>query len=77
MSANAYNPMTHCCHGKSYKVDECAECEKVWADEVLLPDARKTVAQLMKFYSVHHLVSLVFAQNHHVEKLQDKLGASQ
>lgn len=70
--ADSYNQYTHCGHGKSYK-DECDECEKLWALEVTLPNARLAVAKLMKFYDADSLIKLLFEQAHHVEKLQAKL----
>lgn len=72
MATNIY---THCGHGKAYG-DGCGECDAVWAAEVTLPEARKTVARLLKFYNRESLIDLIFSQDAHIEKLQSKLPAT-
>lgn len=64
--------LTHCGHGVSYK-ETCAQCDKIWADQVTLPAARKNIAQLLRFYSVKTLQELVLEQASHIEKLQAKV----
>lgn len=63
---------THCDHGKSYVDDDCAECDRVWVNEVVLPATRRDVARLLRFYDQQSLIGLIFSQAHHVEKLQSK-----
>lgn len=63
---------THCGHGIAY-TDECAECDRIWAESVTLPDARELIAKLLRFYSVDDLRQLIFEQDKHIEKLQSKV----
>jgi len=62
-----------CAHGIPFSTNTCEQCEKVWAEQVQLPQARATIARLLQFYQKETLIELVFAQEHHVTKLQDKL----
>ena len=62
-----------CTHGVPLIGHECEQCDRVWEDQVTIPHIRALVHRLMRFYSVETLRELVFAQNHHVEKLQSKL----
>lgn len=64
--------MTHCGHGISYD-SECGQCDKVWAEGVVLPGVRRGIAELLRFYSCESLQELVLEQAKHVEKLQTKI----
>lgn len=61
-----------CGHGKLFVGETCDECEAVWVRDVTLPNVRRGVGQLLKFYQKETLIELIFAQAQHIEKLQSK-----
>jgi hypothetical protein len=63
----------NCTHGIPLIDHECEQCDRVWEDQVTLPQVRALIHRLMRFYNVETLRELVFAQDHHIEKLQAKL----
>jgi len=62
-----------CSHGKLFVGETCKECEAVWVRDVTLPNVRKEVGQLLRFYQKETLVELIFVQNQHVERLQSQV----
>lgn len=62
-----------CSHGKLFIGETCQECEQVWVRDVTLPNVRKEVTQLLRFYQKQTLIELIFAQSLHVERLQAKV----
>lgn len=64
---------THCTHGRRFVGEECVDCDREWATNVTLPQARELISRLMSFYDVETLRELVFEQHRHVRKLQDKM----
>lgn len=59
----------HCHHGVSF-AEHCKKCERIWIDEITLPQFRKSVGDLLKFYDKSTLTGLIEMQSIHIERLQ-------
>ena len=62
-----------CSHGVPLIGNECEQCDRAWDEHVTIPNIRATVHRLLRFYNVETLRELIFAQDHHISKLQAKL----